>query len=109
VKRNTQVNLASSYEGVGWGEGFVAILIVEKKTFQETLRRTKALVITRNRNKAADFASVKGCRYEHSFIIVSKRRRVNLQQILRFLNLTEGSIFTFRGNDLRPMVVHQLY
>jgi hypothetical protein len=56
MKTNTQVNLASSYEGVGWGKGFVGILIVEKKTFQETLRRTKALVITRNRNKAVDFA-----------------------------------------------------
>jgi hypothetical protein len=50
MKRNAQVNFAGSYKGKG-EEGFAGILIVEEEMFQAVLRRTRALVIARNRNK----------------------------------------------------------
>lgn len=37
-------------------EGFVGILDVENEIVQAAMSRTKALVITRNRNKALKFA-----------------------------------------------------
>jgi hypothetical protein len=47
-------------QGVGWGGGldggFVAILNAKNAILQAAVRRTKAIFLTRNRNKAAMFA-----------------------------------------------------
>jgi hypothetical protein len=51
MEMDTQINFAGSENENGGEEGFVGILNVENEMLQAALRRTKALIITRNRNK----------------------------------------------------------
>jgi hypothetical protein len=52
MKMDTQILLVTRMGE----EGFVGLLNVENEILQAAIRRTKALVITRNRNKAPKFA-----------------------------------------------------
>jgi hypothetical protein len=89
----------STYEGFArrgmWvgGGNVVGRLTVGNEILQAVLRRTKAIVTARKRNKAARSARVNCSRLEYYIIPLSKRRLVNLQQILRFLKHLEENIF----------------
>jgi len=84
---------------ITWRGGFGSVLNVENEMLQVLLRRTKALVITRNRNKALKYTWVNSYRYEQSFITLSKRSWVNPQQIPRWLKQVIFSLQ--REKDLR--------